>query len=93
MEQIKDTIQAVFREWQAPDKQGSSQEPAALLKKVLAKKALKHVQLYNFRKGVLSVKVDSASWLYYLNLQKETLLAQLKKESTTIKDLRFLLGA
>jgi hypothetical protein len=92
MEPIKETIQAVFQGWQARNKKGTPLEPAELLKKILAKKALKHVQLYNFRKGILSVKVDSAAWLYYLNLQKEDLLSRLHKESETIQGIRFSLG-
>lgn len=92
MEPIKDTIQTVFQGWQAQGKKGTTLEPAGVLKKILAKKALKHVQLYNFRKGVFNIKVDSATWLYYLNLQKEELLRKVQKEIKEAREIRFYLG-
>jgi len=92
MEEIKNTIQRVFQEWHIKNKAGDSGELGKLLKKILAKKALKHVKLYNFRNGVLSIKVDSSTWAYYLSLQKEDLLGKLRSELTTIKEIRFSLG-
>jgi len=92
MEHIKETVRAVFKEWHDKEKQGSCDEVAAALKKVLAKKALEHVKLYNFRKGVLSIRVDSSSWLYYLNLQKEDILNKLHRGCAPVKDIRFSLG-
>lgn len=92
MEQIKDTIKSLFSNWQATNFSGDSVEPGKILKKVLAKKALMHVKLYTFRKGILSLKVDSSSWVYYLNLQKDDLLKKIQKECSTVKELRIYLG-
>lgn len=92
MEHIKETVRAVFKGWHDKDKQGPSDEVAVVLKKVLAKKALEHVKLYNFRKGVLSIRVDSSTWLYYLNLQKEDILSKVRKGCAPVKDIRFSLG-
>ncbi|MCU0651365.1 MAG: DUF721 domain-containing protein [Candidatus Omnitrophica bacterium] len=92
MEPIKNTIQQVFEGWQGKNKPVSSDEPGAWLKKTLAKKALSHVKLYNFRKGILSIKVDSSTWLYYLSVQKQDLLKKMQRESEAIKDIRFSLG-
>lgn len=92
MEQIKDTVWHLLEEMEKKKTFPATDEPQELLKKVLAKKAMRHVKLYNFRKGVLTVKVDSSVWLYYLNLQKEELLERLSKENNQIKDIRFSLG-
>jgi len=92
MEQIKDTLKNIFNELQEKNKAGASSGLEGILKKVLAKNALRHVKLYNFRKGVLSIKVDSSTWLYYISLQKEDLLVKLRKNLEGLKDIRFSLG-
>ena len=92
MEPIKNTIQQVFEEWQGKNKSAVSDDPGAWLKKTLAKKALLHVKLYNFRQGVLSIKLDSSAWLYYLSVQKHDLLKKIQRESKAVKDIRFSLG-
>lgn len=92
MERINQTIRTVFGDWEGKNKEGAPAEIKDILKKVLAKNALAHVQSFYFRKGVLSIKVDSSTWLYYLNLQKEDLLVKLRKYLGTIKSMRFSLG-
>lgn len=92
MESIKEVLQNVFLNLEAGDKKISSDDIGGILKKIIAKKAVKHVKLYNFRKGILSIKVDSSTWLYYLNLQKRDLLAKLREKSETVKDIHFSLG-
>ncbi|MGB4520862.1 MAG: DciA family protein [Candidatus Omnitrophota bacterium] len=92
MERIKETIKTVFSDWEGKNKEGAPGEIKDILKKVLAKNALVHVKLFNFRKGILSIKVDSSTWLYYLNLQKDDLLVKLREYLNTIKSIRFSLG-
>ncbi len=92
MEQIKNTIQQVLEALEKKKTGTDSDDPKSILKKVLAKKAFGHVKLYNFRKGILTVKVDSSVWVYYLNLQKEDLLKKISKETRDVKDIRFCLG-
>lgn len=92
MEPIKEIIQNVFRNLEAGDQKNSSDDIGAILKKILAKKAVKHVKLYTFRKGILSIKVDSSTWLYYLNLQKRDLLVKLREQISALKDIHFSLG-
>ena len=92
MEQIKDTIKIVFEQLDQQRKGSFIDGQAEILKKVLAKKALKHVKLFNFRKGILNIKVDSSSWLYYLSLQKEDIMQKLRTNGVTVDDVRFSLG-
>lgn len=66
--------------------------PQELLKKVLTKKELGHIKINYFRKGILSINVDSSVLLYQLSLQKKRILAALGSESVQIKDIRFRIG-
>jgi len=91
MELIKDTIQAVIRSWDTERKNGRD-NPECLLKKILTKKELEHARANYFRHGILSIGVDSSSWLYHLGLKKADLLTKLRKQSQAIKDIRFYIG-
>ena len=88
MEAIKDTVINVIEDLRAK----ISNNPQALLKRVLTKKESQHIKLNYFKKGILSLHVDSSSWLYILTLQKEELLARINKKSNTVKDIRFRIG-
>lgn len=90
---LKDTIQDLMRALSTKSKASFKDNPLSLLKKVLSKKEMQHVGPHYFKNGVLSINVDSSSWLYRLNLQKEDLLFKLRKESSVvIKEIRFYLG-
>jgi len=91
MELIKDTVQAVIKAWDEEIKAGRG-SPASLLKSILTKKELQHARVNYFKKGVLSVNVDSSGWLYHLGSKKEALLAKLRKQSGGIQDIRFYIG-
>ncbi len=62
------------------------------LKKILTKKEIGHIKFNYFKKGILNIIVDSSSWLYQLSLEKDGLLAKLRKNLKNIKDIRFRLG-
>ncbi|MFA5144858.1 MAG: DciA family protein [Candidatus Omnitrophota bacterium] len=92
MEAIKDTVINVIRNLEAKKTGVADNDPQELLKKVLTKKELGHIKFNYFRKGVLGLRVDSSSWLYNLNLKKESLLEKLKKCSSGVKSIRFNIG-
>lgn len=85
MENIKETVKNVMQKLFKDD-------PEVLLQKTLDKKDLKHIKFVYFKKGVLGINVDSSTWFYHLNLQKQDLLVKLGKKSSSIKDIRFHLG-
>ncbi len=93
MEGIRGAVKEVMRRLETKKKTSPRASPQALLEQALSRKELKHVQLQYFKKGVLSINVDSSSWLYQLNLKKADLLAQLEKKAVDIRDIRFRLGA
>jgi len=92
MERINKTILDVLEGLQSHKNNKEYGRVREILKKNLAKKAYEHVELYNLKDGILSLKVGSSSWLYYLRLEKENLLGKIKKQYSAIKDIRFSLG-
>lgn len=92
MEAIKETLKTVFNNLQARSEGALKDNPEVLLKKILSKRELAHVRVGYFRKGILGIKVNSSSWLYYLNLQKTDLLDKLRRKSSAVKEVRFSLG-
>jgi len=58
------------------------------------KKASSHSRPVSVRKSVLTVEVDSSTWLYELNLLKRSLLRDIKKElgQDKVKNIRFRMG-
>jgi len=91
MEAIKETIRNVLQSL-SEKKQKPTLNPEELLKKVLTKKELGHIKFNYFRKGILSMNVDSSTWLYSLSLRKENLLVGLKEKLVDLKDIRFYIG-
>jgi hypothetical protein len=92
MEVIKDTVHNVIKGLMAARGRSCADDPRAWLKKTLTTKELRHIQCNYFKKGILSLSVDSSGWLYNLNLQKEELLARIKKHSSAVKEIRFHIG-
>ncbi len=92
MEAIKDTLRGVLQILEIKNKKGVAGAPEDTLKKILTKRELRHIKFNYFKAGVLDVSVDSSSWLYQLNLGKESLLAKLSREAPGIKNIRFRLG-
>ncbi|MCX5695909.1 MAG: DciA family protein [Candidatus Omnitrophica bacterium] len=92
MEKIKDTIELVIQDLLSKKSGLNDEGPQAWIRKVLTKKELGHIKLQYFRKGILGLSVDSSSWMYSLNLKKETLLNKLKKCSQDITDIHFNIG-
>jgi len=92
MESIKNTLQSIMQGLVAKKAGVLLDGPEELLKKFLTKRELKHIKFNYFKRGVVNISVDSSSWLYQLNLQKQDLLAKLCGQSNKIKDVRFRLG-
>jgi hypothetical protein len=93
MEAINKTIKGLIRDWESKRQLHQDTDPQDLLEKALNKKELAHIQFHYFRNGVMGLKVDSSTRLYYLSLKKEDLLVKLRKHfRSAIKDVRFSIG-
>jgi hypothetical protein len=92
MEEIKDTLKKVLAALEAKKTKSQESDPYLLLKKILTKKEIGHIKVNNFRQGVLYIKVDSSSRLYFFSLRKEDLLEKLRRDLKELKNIRFVLG-
>ncbi len=89
METIKETIYRVMHVLGTKQNDSHSDEISAWLQKTLSAKERKHISSYYERKGILSLKVDSSSWIYYLNLKKGALLTSIRQCLPQVKEIRF----
>jgi hypothetical protein len=92
MDEIKTTIAAVLKELETRKVQAAASDPAQHFSKVFAKKELQHLKLAYFRKGILAITVDSATWMYHLSMRKQEVLRRLSDLSKDVKDVRFVIG-
>jgi hypothetical protein len=92
MEAIKETVHNVIQGLMMAKAGSAAHDPQAWLKKTLTAKELRHIKCNYFKKGILSLNVDSSGWLYALNLRKAELIAGLKKQSSAIKEIRLRMG-
>ena len=93
MEPIKQTITSILQDLREKKEKASFENPEDLLKKGLARKELSHVKFSSFAKGVLRLKVDSSTWLYYLNLRKDALITRFSEDLPGIKNISFSIGS
>jgi hypothetical protein len=89
METIKETIYRVMHELGTKQNNSHSDTISAWLQKTLSAKERKHISFYSERKGILSLRVDSSNWIYYLNLKKEVLLTSVRRCLPQVKEIRF----
>ncbi|MFH1691879.1 MAG: DciA family protein [Candidatus Omnitrophota bacterium] len=91
MKEIKQVLQAVFKE--LTDKQSQTHFDKAVkeLERVVGKRAGQHCKIVYLTKDKIQVNVDSSVWLHELNIKKRHLEKQLR-ESLSIKTVVLRLG-
>ena len=92
MEQIKDTIQVLLAGLKDKQKTAAGSSPEGLVKQLFSRREQAHVAGRAVRNGILSVAVDSSTWLYYCTLHKQEFLRKLRAFAPQIKDVRFRIG-
>ena len=57
-------------------------------------KAIAHTKPVAIKKNILTIEVDSSTWLYFLSLKKKNILESMKKilGKGKIEDIRFRMG-
>lgn len=60
----------------------------------IEKDAAGHTKPVAMKKNILTVEVDSSTWLYVLNLKKKSILASMQKSvgKEKVEDIRFRIG-
>jgi len=92
MEHLKKTVAQVMAGLSVKKNISPDADPEECLKKTLTKKELGHIKVKYFNKGIVGLSVDSSVWLYALNLKKEKMLALLKEEISSFKDIKLNIG-
>ncbi len=92
MEAIKETLGFLLKDLNTRREKAATSSPEFLAKKVFSRKESEHAQPGILKNGVLYIKVDSSTWLYYFNLHKKELLGKFFGQNNQIKDIKFSLG-
>ena len=92
IETIKDALDGLLKEIKVRSDSVARFDPEAMVKQVFSRKEAQHIQPGNLKNGVLYIKTDSSTWLYYFNLHKKELLEKFSGAGSPVKDLKFNLG-
>ena len=92
MEAIKETLDLLLKDLKDRKNKAAEIAPEFLAQKAFSRKEFLHCQAGGLRSGVLQIKVDSSTWLYYFNLHKKELLEKFSGHNSQIKDIKFSLG-
>lgn len=73
---------------------GVREELTSAWEKSTAPEAVLHTRPVAIKKKILTIEVDSSTWLYMLSLKKKAALASMKKTlgSDRIEDIKFRMG-
>lgn len=92
MESIKSAVKDVMLVLESKKNNLGCCDFKNLLNKFLTKSENRHIKFNNFKRGIITISVDSSNWLYHLNLKKDELLNNVRKEVKELKDIRFYIG-
>jgi predicted nucleic acid-binding Zn ribbon protein len=73
---------------------GAREEIVAAWDKAIEPEAKFHAKPIAIKKNILTIEVDSSTWLYMLNLKKRSILGAMRVTlgETKIEDIRFRMG-
>ena len=73
---------------------GSIEEVVQAWQNAIEAKAIFHTKPVAIKKNILTIEVDSSTWLYFLSLKKKTILKNMEKTlgKGKIEDIRFRIG-
>ncbi|HAZ10715.1 MAG: hypothetical protein A2047_00795 [Omnitrophica bacterium GWA2_41_15] len=73
---------------------GSIEEIVQAWHNAVEAKAISHTKPVAIKKNILTIEVDSSTWLYMLSLKKKNTLLKMQKAlgKEKIKDIRFRMG-
>jgi hypothetical protein len=92
VEAIKETLDLLLKDLKDRKNKAAEVSPEFLAKKVFSRKELPHCQAAGLKSGILQIKVDSSTWLYYFNLHKKEWLEKFAGYNSQIKEIKFSLG-
>ena len=92
-EDIGDIINQVIKKLDTKT-HGQREEIVQAWQRAIVPKALSHTRPVALKRNVLTIEVDSSTWLYVLSLEKKNILEAMKKALAKgkIEDIRFRIG-
>jgi predicted nucleic acid-binding Zn ribbon protein len=92
-EDIGDIISQVIKKLDTKT-HGQREEVVQAWQRAIAPEALSHTRPVAIKKNILTVEVDSSTWLYMLTLKKKSILEAMKQALAKgkIEDIRFRIG-
>lgn len=91
MEEIKQVLQAVFKELTEKLNQNDFDAALKTWQRIVGEKAARHTKIVYLTKDKIQVNVDSSVWLHELNLKKRSIQARLQ-EALKIQKVILRLG-
>ena len=91
MEEIKDIVHKVI-DHMAARKPQEQNKIRRIWDRFLKGQGLEHTKILEFKDGNLVVNVDSAVWLFQLNMKKANILAVLREDVPEVKNIFFKVG-
>ncbi len=55
-------------------------------------KLCRHAKPFGFKKGILTINVDSPVWLFHLTFKRQQILTELQKEFKELSSIKFRIG-
>ncbi|MDP2921569.1 MAG: DUF721 domain-containing protein [Candidatus Omnitrophota bacterium] len=73
---------------------GSKEEIVKAWENAAGADAVRHTKCVAIKKNILTVEIDSSTWLYFLSMKKKSILAAMKKAlgEKAIGDIKFRIG-
>ena len=92
-EDIGGIISQVIKKLDA-ETHGQKEEIRQAWQNAIEPKAISHTKPAAIKKNVLTIEVDSSTWLYILSLKKKNILESMKKTlgKGKVEDIRFRIG-
>ncbi len=91
MDEIKNVLHGVLKDMMKQKKDVDFQKALDVWKRAVGAKAFAHTKIVYLTKDKIRVNVNSSSQLYDLNLRKERILRDIKKD-LDVADIKFKLG-
>lgn len=91
MDNIKIVIHKLFDQFHTKES-GRQEKIQRLWQSIIDPGAIRHTKLIDFKEGNLIVHIDSAAWLYQMNLKKTKILKAIQEDIPEIQQITYKIG-
>ena len=91
MDNIGDIVKGVMGKMSSR-RMEEDQKLERIWENLLTPQELEHTQIIGFKDNIISIRVDTPTWMYHMKTKQSSLLKRLNQELEDIKRIRFELG-